>query len=372
MSIIISVIAFFVIFLGLCMVIWFKRMVNARKMIQEDAEVKGWKVIKIKLGWWDFILTYLDEAGIQNKTHYGSYLNKIVWRGETKGLQLEEVVYKAKSKSWLVTSVIFGICFLVLFVGYGYDQIAWNLYRFSFAENGYAVRMNRRFAVGVDSIIRGEEALRLIQSAKPTQDPPGEGKEFLILNLKVKNISRKAPTSCNIRVNVITKSKDFFGDSSHDLYLDLPAIGNFPKLEDTKKLAFGETRTASFALEVTAKAPIQKISISAFNNASYEHPEIPFTRNPFRSSNVVMQSYFLILISLINSIFSNRWHLLLKSKETKKYIFVPLSLLTILFFNTWISPTRDYLLIFVMLLFFTIAWSNIILLTTTNRGKEKI
>lgn len=366
MSFIDSVSFVFFIFLGLCMLIWFKRMTNAKTLIKEDAEAKGWKNIKIKLGWWDFIVTYQDEAGNECKTHYSSYFNEVVWQGETKELQLEEATYKAKSKSWLVTSVIFGICFLTLFVGYEYDQIAWNLYRFSFAENGYAARMNHRFAVGIDSIIRGEEALRLIQSAKPTQDPPGEGKEFLILNLKVKNISRKAPTSCNISVDVITKSNSIFGDSSHDLYIDLPAIGNFPKLEDTRKLALGEIRTASFALEVTAKAPIQKISISAFNNISYEHPEIPFTRNPFRSSNSALMAYFFIIVSLINAKFSNRWCLLLKTKETKKIIFVPLSIITVLFFTTWISSTRDYLLIFLMLLFFAIAWSNLILLATTK------
>jgi hypothetical protein len=149
-------------------------------------------------------------------------------------------------------------------------------------------------------------------------------------------------------------------------------MGNFPKLESTKKLALGETRTASFALEVTAKAPIQKISITAFNNTSNENLGIPFTKNPFRSSNSALWAYFFIFISLINSKFSNRWNLLLRSKKTKKYIFVPLSLLIVLFFTTWISPTRDYLLIILMLLFFTISWSTIILLTTTNRGKEII
>lgn len=327
-TIIDSLSSVFFIFLGLCLLFLLSKVTNARRLTKEN--------------------------------------------GETKELQLEESTHKAKSKSWLVTSVIFGICFLVLFVGYGYDQISWTLYRFTFTENGYAAKMNRRFAVGVDSIIRGEEALRLIQSEKPTQDPPDDGKEFLILNLKVKNISRKAPTSCNIRVNAITKSNSIFGDSSHDLHMDLPAIGNFPKLEDTRKLAFGETRTASFALEVTAKAPIQKISITAFNNTSNEYLVIPFNSNPFRSTNSVMLSYFLIIVSFMMSIFSSRWHHLLKSKNTKKFIYVPLFLLTVLFFTTWISSTRDYLLIFLMLLFFTIAWSNIILLTTTKVGSDNL
>lgn len=67
MPIIISLISFFVIFLGLCVVIWFKRIANARKLIREHAEAKGWKVIKIKLDWWDFVLTYQDEAGINAK-----------------------------------------------------------------------------------------------------------------------------------------------------------------------------------------------------------------------------------------------------------------------------------------------------------------
>jgi len=363
----ISLSVFLIITIGLAGAISCQRMANARKLILADAESKGWKNTKIKMGWWDFIVTYQDESGKQYKTHYATYFDKIIWREDTKGLYMSKEAFKTKSKYWKIVSVICALCFLYLFVGYEFEQIPWNVYKYTFAKNGYAVKLGRQYAIGVESIIRGEEALRLILKSKPDQSSPKKGKEFLILNLKIKNINRKAPAPWTFHImDLDTKPQYSYPDHNRDLDIDLPPIGNFLKMEALEDIPFGETRINSTAHEVPIACSIKNIRISAHKAEDYAFLDIPFSRNPFKVSNVAIYSYFIIVVSMIFSALTNRWYFLLRSKKSKGYVIVPLVMLSLLFLTSTLSFTWDLFILLLMLGFFSVSWWLIILLKTTR------
>ena len=73
----------------------FKR---AKKQILADAEAKGWKNIKVRQGFWDWLVTYQDENGVQTTTHCKTPNIKVVWENEIDFQYLDFKTYKAKSK----------------------------------------------------------------------------------------------------------------------------------------------------------------------------------------------------------------------------------------------------------------------------------
>jgi hypothetical protein len=342
--------------------------IRAKKQIIVSAEAKGWKNIKVRQGFWDWLVTYQDENGIQIKTSCSTFFNKTIWNDDTDDICLDLKTYKAKTKNWKIISTVCGICFLFLFVGHEYQQISWNVFRYSFVKNGEAFRIDNQFAIGIESIIRGEEALKLANTLYPDLDPPEESKELAIIKLKIKNISKKV--SETISVSDISA---YSGDSLSYLFAqDVPLNSVEPIV-----LATGEVVFSSFIGEVATNKPIRAISPSIEINGKYVI--IPFSalrKNPIMDNSIYITIYWLLASVFIYSPLRKRWHLLLKSKKTRGYIFLPLAIILIIMITNLISTTysndyvggfiREFFFHLIMILLFTIAWWNIILLASTK------
>jgi hypothetical protein len=363
----IVMVVFIVLLFLVVPIIWFKRMSSAKKQIKEEAESKGWKNIKVKLGWWDFIVTYQDESGTDRKTHCTVWWKKITWMDEVKDGYIFPEASPIKLRWWKIIAIISAICFLVLSLRYEYEQLSWLFYKYSFANNGYAINFGRQYAVGVDKIIRGEEALKLIKEAKPDQPPPSEGKEYLILILKVKNISRNHISSWWFFVRDInTKSKSFFGDYNNKLDIECPPWNTIKEPETLDDIPFNGTRIISSVFEVPSEARVQKITIYADSDYDFESFTIPFSKSPFQGSNMGLISIFFSFFSIAISFSSKRIYLVGQKGFKKRNIFLPFILYFLLMMSVWFSSTDDFFRVILMLILFYISWSMIFLLSTTK------
>lgn len=333
-----------------------------KKKIITEAEAKGWKNVKVKFNGYNCLVHYQDENGEQHLTHCTVYHHIVIWEDETDFQYLDPKTYQAKTKKWKIISTVYGLCFLFLFVGYLYEQLSWNTFRYSFVKNGYAVRVDKnRFAIGIDSIIRGEEALKMIKVLNPDQEPPKENREYVIVKLKIKNISKNGPE----KISLIRIYNDSFDD-----FIDL-AENTLPSTSlNFKELVKGETLFSSFQGEVGIKDPIRNLTLQIYHRSSFSFPSLPLSKNPFESD-----IYWLVMIwvfgpAIIQSNLFDRWILLLKSKKTKRYIVLPLLFLLIPISTHFTSYSMDLTQAFffhiIMTALFTITWWNIILLASTK------
>ncbi len=338
----------------------FKR---AKKQITAAAEAKGWKNIKVKLSWWGYLVIYQDENGIQNKTHCSVFRKKIIWHDDTDDLYLDQKTYKAKTKTWKIISITCGLIFLFLFVRYEYQQISNTIFRYSFVKNGEAFKIDHQFAIGIDSILRGEETLKLANTLYPDLDPPAKSKELAIIKLKIKNISKK--TSDKINIIVITINSG----GSQSFLVHLAPVNSIEPIS----LASGEVVFKSFIGEVARNKPISEISplIDIIGNNNYFSPP-SLRKNPLMTDSFFVTIYWLFAFVFIYNHLRKRWHLLLKSKKTRGYIILPLAIILIIMTTNLTSITyrNDYVGGFffhlIMIALFTITWWNIILLASTK------
>jgi hypothetical protein len=259
---------------------------RSKKLILTEAEAKGWKNIKVKLRLWDWLVTYQDKNGVQATTHCTADDKRILWTDDTHYSFLDFKTYQAKSKKWKIISIASGLCFLFLFTAYQYQQISWNAFRKSYVENGYAVRIkDNRFVVGLESILRGEQAQKMIDTLELNLEPLQEGIEFAIIKLKIKNISKHGSDSLS-SLAVSARSDEFF--------FPLTAIKVLPDYSDPIKLAVGEVSFNSFLGELPTVDPLKELELFYNkNDGRNESKSLPLSQNPF--DNDVSLLFFMIL-----------------------------------------------------------------------------
>jgi hypothetical protein len=335
-----------------------------KKTIIKDAAEMGWKVTKIKFNWFDSLINYQDENGVPQTTHCSANSGDVKWEDDTDGLFLDQKTYKSMTRVWKIFAAIFGVCFLYLFVGFLYEQIPHTIFRFAYVKNGYAIKTDNHIAIGLESILRGEEALKLINTLNPDHKPPQENKEFAIIKLKIKNFSK-------------TSTEEFsFKEISANRYnsdIEFSALTTLADYSDPLVLAKGETSSLTFLGEVAINVPIQMLYLSYYRtDYGSESKELPLSNNPFKRYNYNYFSVFYLFLALfmIQNSLLNRWYLLLKSKKTKGYILLPISIVIVLIATILLSQnmeysTNQYLNSFMPFLFI-IAWWNIILLASTK------
>jgi len=347
----------------------FKR---AKKQIIVSAEAKGWKNIKVKGGFLDWLVIYQDENGTQNKTRCSLFGKKTNWHDDTDDLYLDQKTYKAKTKTWKIISITCGLIFLFLFVGYEYQQISNTIFRYSFVKNGKAFRIDHQFAIGIDSIIRGEKALKLANTLYPDLDPLEESKELAIIKLKIKNISKKT----SYKINIIDISVNSGGSQS--FLVHLAPVNSIEPIS----LASGEVVFKSFIGRVNRNKPLIDISLAIEvngNNKNFSYPSLGLSYDKFYS--IIIMVYWFFAFVMIFILLRKRWHHLLKSKKTRGYIVLPLAIILIVMATRFMSTSygtdsigietinyfiHQFLFHLSMILLFTITWWNIILLASTK------
>jgi hypothetical protein len=343
----------------LVLVIFYKL---GKKIIIQDAAEMGWKVIKIKFNWWNSIVDYQDENGVPHTTHCRADVYEVKWEEDTDGLFLEQKTYKVKTRIRKIISIVCGLCFLYLFVGYQYEQISWNVFRYSFVKNGNTIKTDNRIAIGLESILRGEEAQKMINTLYPDHEPPQKNKEFVIIKLKFKNISKNSAEEVSF---------SNLSANRWDSNFELSALTTLPDYRDPLILAKGETTFNSFHGEVAINDPIQILHLSFYlYEFGYESKELPLSNNPFRGENFSPLMYWFYALFIVPNALLNRWYLLLKSKKTKGLILLPICIILVSMITILISQkteyTADWFLNFFMVALFTITWWNIILLASTK------
>ncbi len=335
---------------------------NGKKAIIQDAAEMGWKVTKIKFNWLDYLVNYQDYNGVSHTTHCSLFSGGVKWEEDTDGLFLDQKTYKTKSRIWKIIGIVCGLCFLYLFVGYQYEQISWNVFRYSFVKNGYAIKTDNRIAIGLESIIRGDEALKLINTIDTDHKPPQKYKEFVVIKLKVKNLSKTGTEEFSFKE---------ISANRWDSNFEFSALTNLAGYRDPLILAKGETSSLTFLGEVAINEPIQMLYLSYYRtDYGSESKELPLSNNPFRGENFSPLVYWFFSIFYIQNPLLNRWYLLLKSKKTKGLILLPICIILVSVITILISQNTRYTAYWflnqIMPLLFTIAWWNIILLASTK------
>jgi hypothetical protein len=333
-----------------------------KKKIILEAEAKGWKNVKVKFKGYRSLVTYQDENGDQHSTHCNIYHHNILWEDEVDFLYLDQKTYKAKTKTWKTIIMVCGLCFSVIFAGYLYEELSWKTFRHSFVTNGYAVRVDhKRFAIGIDSIIRGEEAYKMIKALYPNQEPPKENREYAIIKLKIKNLSKAEPQKISL-TRIYNDSFDDFFDLAENT---LPSTSL-----NIKEQGKGETIICSFQGEVRKKDPIRNLTLQINQGSSFSFPSLPLSKNPLDSDIYWLAMLWVFGPIIIESNLFDRWILLLKSKKTKPYIVLPLLFLLIPISTNLTSYSMDLTQAFffhvIMIALFTYTWWNIVLLASTK------
>jgi hypothetical protein len=258
---------------------------------------------------------------------------------------------------------------LILFIGYEYQQISNTIFRYSFVKNGEAVRIDNQFAIGIESILRGEETLKLVNTLYPDLDPPEESKELAIMKLKIKNISKKTSG----KINIIDISVNDF--TSQSFLVPLAPVNS----TEPVSLAPGEVVFKSFIGEVARNEPISDISPLIEISGNYnDFSSYSLRKNPLMTHSFFVMIYWLLAFVFIYSPLRKRWHLLLKSKKTRGYIILPLAIILTIMITSLTSKTHSSYFVgdveFIRVVFFqlfmitlfTITWWNIILLASTK------
>lgn len=335
---------------------------RSKKLILTEAEAKGWKNTKVKLRLWDWLVTYQDESGVQATIHCKTPNIKVVWENEIDFQYLDFKTYQAKSKKWKIISIASGLCFLFLFMAYQYEQISWNAFRKSFVENGYAVRIkDNRLLVGLESIIRGAEAQKLIDTLELNLEPPQEGIEFAIIKLKIKNISKQGTESLS-SLDVSARSDKFF--------FPLTAIKVLPDYSDPIKLAVGEVSFNSFLGELPIIDPIKELRLSYHSDGRKEFKYLRLSKIPLGDDIFLLAWLWFFSYAIMESGLFKRWYLLLRSKKTRGYVlfpmFIPLLSIVTILTSYDADSTQAFFFHVIMIALFTITWWNIVLLASTK------
>jgi len=213
-------------------------------------------------------------------------MNKIT---EEKKLQL--------LKNSAIASVIF---FLVLFICISIFQISWNIYRYRFAQDGMAVIVDNQLVVGVERIIRGDEAYQILKKNSTYDPTPEPGKELILLKIKVKNITwwKAYPRYLEFIVNI--KGSNKYRDHIDVFYNEFSTTGEFKILDTSKTFKPGEVRDGTFGFEINKGQTLSNINIerSSLRNTSLfrgnKDYKIPLSKSPLMKID-----YFLIYILMV-------------------------------------------------------------------------
>jgi len=112
----------------------------------------------------------------------------------------------------------------------------WNKFSVQFDLYGNAVRVDRNFVVGIDQIIRGEEALKILPTITKSMPKLEEGMEVLILKMNIKNQSKKLLPPWNLRYMLYYRGYENYPIFVDPIKLELKED---PIAKEFKRLSFG-------------------------------------------------------------------------------------------------------------------------------------
>lgn len=252
-------------------------------------------------------------------------------------INLDEIV---DLKRMVVLAVVAVLVFLSILVGSTINLVSWNRFRYQFVPNGYAAKLDRKFVVGVEEIIRGEEANQLLTSLSPYNPKARKGNEIVLIKLKVQNIYK---WTANMGGNsfpygpfhpgiaLYTKGINRHGDRVKSLDLDLVDQGKYRNLNTWKVFEAGEVRDGLFGFEIPKGKVLLKLSFGYYFSSN---GEIPLESTPITKKDLVLISYWIAYLLFILSILSSCWQRQNRSKRSSLrsyslYLLVPFTVLAL-------------------------------------------
>jgi hypothetical protein len=235
------------------------------------------------------------------------------------------------------------IIFLVLFVIVSIFQLSWNIYRFKFAKDGFAVFVDNQLAVGIENIYKGEEATQILQKLSSENPKPEKSNEFVLLKIKIKNVSLWKAYPRYLEFRLYTKSSDEFGDWTREINFYKPPAGEFKILDTSKIFKTGEVRDGIFCYEVEK----EKILSNAKIYSNYHHTlslnprryDIPLTKSPLQKIDFLLFYIILTYFFTIGSIYEMLKQRMKRSDGTVR-IFIdinyPYYVFLLIIFQFWV------------------------------------
>ena len=145
-------------------------------------------------------------------------------------------------------------------------KIRWYQFSQKFSLYGAAIKLDKPLIAGVDQIVRGEEAEKIIQ--KIANNPPviDKDSEFMVFRIKVQNPTRKVVNPLAIEIQVFENtSSDYEGLEPIDLDLrenhDLLFKSDYKKLNIASSYEPGETKFGSHFFVIQKGSILKKYKV---------------------------------------------------------------------------------------------------------------
>ena len=127
--------------------------------------------------------------------------------------------------------------------------------------------MKKPLIVGVDQIVRGKEAEKIIQKIANNPPPVDEDSEFLVFRIKVLNPSQKAVNPLAIKVKVIENATSDYAGMLDLLQLDLKEDydllfkSDYKKLNTASTYEAGETKYGTYVFAAKKGSTLKKYTV---------------------------------------------------------------------------------------------------------------
>lgn len=143
-------------------------------------------------------------------------------------------------KTYKILAILCASLVLILLLASSVKQIMWNQVRYDFSPHGQVAKANNQFLFGVDKIIRGDQVWKIIQDLSP-ETSPDIGYEYILVKMKVKNISRKDSYSDYFAFHLFSMNHKNEKSYYKAVYVNFPYSGEYARIDTSVVFLPGDT-----------------------------------------------------------------------------------------------------------------------------------
>ncbi|MDD4664115.1 MAG: hypothetical protein PHD83_05555 [Caldisericia bacterium] len=224
------------------------------------------------------------------------------------------VTEEKKLRRMRIGATISVIISLILLIGSIAFQTYWNVFRFRFVKDGCAVVVDNQFAVGVEKIIRGEEANQIFLEKNAGYREIEKGNEVVLVKIKMKNITPWNAAPRYMEFNLYTKEVNNDYDWASDLLYGVvkPPEGEYKILDTSKVFKPGETRDGVFYFEVEKEKPLLRVDVRSYYRW-HNHKSIFLSKYLLDKTGIIV-----LLTALISLLYWLIIYTLLRNRRNKR------------------------------------------------------
>ena len=222
---------------------------------------------------------------------------------------------KRKLRRMRIGATISVIISLILLIGSIAFQTYWNVFRFGFVKDGCAVVVDNQLAVGLEEIIRGEEANQIFLEKNAGYREIEEGNEVVLVKIKMKNITPWNAAPRYMEFELYTKEVNNDYDRASDLLYGFvkPSEGEYKILDTSKVFKPGETRDGVFYFKVEKEKPLLRVDVRSYYSKWPNYKSIAISKYLLDKTGI-----FILFIALIFLLCWHTFYSLLKQRRNKR------------------------------------------------------